>query len=41
MTPCVLPAHHTYRGIENTKAKGEVAKPYFCTQAGLIVTSVA
>jgi len=35
--PGVLPAQHTYHGVENTKAEGEMTKPHFCTQAGLIV----
>ena len=34
----VLPAQHTCHGVETAKAEGEMAKPYFCTQAGLTVS---
>jgi len=33
--PCVFPAQCTGQGVETAKALGELAKPYFCTQAGL------
>jgi len=39
--PAVLPAQRTGHEVETAKAEGEMAKPYFCTQAGLTVTSVA
>jgi hypothetical protein len=35
--PGVLHAQSTYYRVENTKAEGELTKPYFCIQAGLIV----
>jgi len=37
----VLLAQRTCHGVETAKPEGEMAKPYFCTQAALTVTSVA
>jgi len=34
----VLLAQHTCHRVETAKAEGEMAKPYFCTQAGLTVS---
>jgi len=39
-TPAVLPAQRTCHRFDTAKAEGEMAKPYFCTQAGLIVSDL-
>ena len=37
----VVLAQQTCHGVQTAKFEGEVAKEYFCTQAGVTVTSVA